>query len=120
MSRIKYLVRPHKCHKILSLTKINYIMCISRQHVYCLNFISAYFKFNRFILFTSLRVYTEFPLLNQSVPADYDEELPFGIMPVLALRNTRLTYVDRELSMILFIAVNSDRKFFSVSMFSSR
>lgn len=66
-------------------------MRIARQHLYCLNLVTADFVFTDFVR-------TDAAFLNQAMACDNDEEFPLGVMPVLALGNPRFGDVDGKLA----------------------
>lgn len=59
----------------------------------CFDLISAYFKVQDFVR-------TNSSLLNEAVAADYDEELPFGVVPVLSFGDAWFAYIDTHLSAV--------------------
>ena len=70
-------------------------MRISRQHMHRLNVVTGNLKLNHLIG-------SQFTLLNQAVAGNHDEELPFGIVPMLAFGDPRFADVDGELPMMFF------------------
>ena len=68
-------------------------MGVTGKHMYSFYLITGNFKIQHLIG-------TDFPLLNKAVATYHNEELPFGIVPMLALRNSGLTDIHRELAAV--------------------
>ena len=83
MIRIKHFVCPHNSYKVLGVAEVYDIVCISRQHVYCLDLVAADFKFNDFVC-------SDLAFLNEAVTGDYNEEFPLTVVPVLAFCDSGL------------------------------
>ena len=66
-------------------------MGVAREHVDGLDVIAGDLEFDDF-------VGAELALLDEAVAGDDNEELPFGVMPMLPLRDARLGNVDRHLA----------------------
>ena len=96
---VEDFVTVHYCHKILSIGQVDNVVGITWKHVYCLYLITTYLKVENFVGIDAA-------LLNKTVTADYDEELPFGIVPVLTFGDAWLADVDADLT-----AVQSVNKF---------
>ena len=78
MGRIKLLVCPHNRYQVFCFAEIYDVVCITREHMNCLDLISRNLKIKDLIA-------SDPSLLNQAVSCNYNEELPFCIMPVLTL-----------------------------------
>ena len=74
-------------------------MGVAQKHVYCFDLISADFKIEDF-------VGADATLLDETMAAYYDEELPFGVVPMLSFGDAWLADVDADLT-----AVQSVNKF---------
>lgn len=61
--------------------------------MYCFDLVTANLKVENFVR-------TDSALLDEAMAANNDEELPFGIVPVLALCYTRLADVDAYLAAV--------------------
>ena len=81
--RVEDFVAVHHRHKVLCVGEVDDIVGVSRKHVDALDIVPAYLKFDYLIRINPA-------LLDEAVAADYDEELPLGVVPMLAFRNTRL------------------------------
>ena len=68
-------------------------MGITRQHVYGFNLVTRHFKVQDFIR-------ADTTLLNEALATDHDEELPFGMVPMLAFGNSRFADVDAYLTIV--------------------
>ena len=68
-------------------------MGVAGQHVHSLDAVAAHLVLQHFVR-------ADLPLLDEPMAGYDDEELPLGIMPVLALGNAGLTDFDREPAMI--------------------
>ena len=62
-------------------------MGVAGKHVYCFDLVTAYLKVKNFVR-------TDSALLDKAVAAHNNEELPFGVVPVLTLGDARLADVD--------------------------
>ena len=90
---IKDLIGPHDGHQILCLTQIDDIMGPSRDHMNCLDLLSADFKFNDVIC-------PNLSFLDQSMSCNDDKELPFTVMLVLSFRYPGFGDIHRDPSTI--------------------
>jgi len=88
---IKYLIAIHYRNQILGLGEVDDVVGIARQHVDSLNLIPK-----------DLELYdlvgAQLALLDQPMAGDYNEELPLGVVPVLAFGDARLGDVDAHLA----------------------
>ena len=88
---IEELVGPHQSNQVLGFAEIDDVVGIAGQHVDRLNVLAADLKFQDLIC-------AQLPLLDQPVAGDHDEELPFGVVPVLALGDAGLGNIDAYLT----------------------
>ncbi len=84
---VENLIAVHHCDKVLCIAEVDDVVRVARQHVNALDVVTSHFKLYYF-------VGAEFAFLNQSVTADHDEELPLGVVPVLAFGDAGLADVD--------------------------
>ena len=70
MIGVELLVCPHQGYQILRIAEIYNIMRPAREHMDSFDFITAYFKFNRFIRY-------DVSFLNQGSAGNDDEKFPF-------------------------------------------
>ena len=68
-------------------------MGVAGKHVDCFYLVSTDFKIEDF-------VGVDAALLYEAVAAHYDEELPFGVVPVLAFGDAWFADVDADLSAV--------------------
>ena len=90
---VKNLIAVHHRDEVLSVAEVDDVVCIAWEHVDALNVVARDFKLDDF-------VGAEFALLNQSVATDHDEELPLGVVPMLAFGDARLGNVDAHLATV--------------------
>ena len=91
--RVKNLVAIHYRHKVFGVAEVNDIVGITREHVDALDIVTGDFELDDF-------VGAEFTLLDETVSRDHNEELPFGVVPVLAFGDARLRDVDAHLATV--------------------
>ena len=91
--RVKNLVAIHYRHKVFGVAEVNDIVGITRKHVDALDIVTGDFEFYDFVS-------AEFTLLYKTVSRDHNEELPFGVVPVLAFGDARLRDVDAHLATV--------------------
>ena len=70
-------------------------MRISWQHVDALDIVATHFKLNHLAFGV-----VEVAFLDETVTADHDEELPLGVVPVLAFGDAGLADVDAHLATV--------------------
>lgn len=68
-------------------------MRITRKHVDALDVVASDFEFDDFIR-------AKLTFLDKAVTADHNEELPFGIVPMLSFGDARLGDVDGDLAAV--------------------
>ena len=93
MVRVKDLVAGHDRHQIFRLGQIDDVVGPAGDHVDRLDLIPGNLKLHRL-------AGVDVPLLNQAVTGHDDEQLPFGVVPVLPLGDARLRDVDAHLPAI--------------------
>ena len=93
MPGVEEFIGPHERDKILCIREIDNIVGIAREHVNGLDSITGYLKLDHFVR-------PDLPLLNQAVTGDDDKELPFAVVPVLALGDAGFGDIDAELAVI--------------------
>ena len=79
MRRIKHLVAIHHRDQVLGIGEVDDIVRIPRQHVDALDVVARDLELDD----PAFRV-VEVALLDEAVPTDHNEELPLGVVPVLA------------------------------------
>ena len=89
--RVENLIAIHHRDEVLGLREIDDIVRVSRQHVHSLDIVARDLEFDHF-------VGTELAFLDQAMAGDDDEELPLGVVPVLAFGDARLGNVDGHLA----------------------
>ena len=90
---VEDFVAVHYCDEIFCVREVYYIVGVAWQHVDCFYLVSADFKVQHLVASDST-------LLDEAVAAHYDEEFPFGVMPVLSFGDARLADVDADLSAV--------------------
>ena len=90
---IKLFVRPHQGDEVLGIGQVDDVVRPAGDHVNGFDFVAGNLKG---YLFIGVNI----ALLNQSTSTDDDEELPFGIVPVLSLGDAGLADIHAELSAI--------------------
>ena len=93
MGGVEELVAIHDRNQVLRLAEIDDIMGMAGQHVNALDIITGYLKLNDFIR-------SQFAFLNQAMSGNDDEELPLGIMPMLAFGDAGFGDIDADLTTI--------------------
>ncbi len=100
MVRVEDLVGPHQRYEVFGLAQIDYVVCISRQHVHGLDICLALCFVEACTCLACLEVDAQLAFLDQPMAAYYDEELPLAVVPALALRDFRLQNVYGELDVV--------------------
>ena len=95
---IEDLVAIHHGDKIFSVTEVNYVVRIARQHLDSLNMVAIYLPFKDFAFGV-----VEVALLDESVALNHDKLLKLGIVPVLAFSDARLTDINANLSGVVSV-----------------
>ena len=90
---IKNLVTVHYRNQVLGLGEVDDVVGIARQHVHSLDIIARDFELQDF-------VGAQLALLDEAVAGDHNEELPLGVVPVLALGDAGTADVDGHLAAI--------------------
>ena len=90
---IKYLVAVHHRHEVLGIGEVDDVVGVAREHVDGLDVVAGDLELDDLV-----RVQPT--LLDEPMPGDHDEELPFGVMPMLPLRDARLGDVDGHLACV--------------------
>ena len=85
MIGVEELVGIHDGDEVVGVGQVDDVVRISREHMDGLDVIAADLPFE----YARFRV-VQIALLNESVAGDDDEELPFGVVPMLALGDTGL------------------------------
>ena len=93
LTGVEPLVGPHDGHQVFGVAEVDDVVGIPWQHVHRLDVVSIHLKFQNLIR-------ADFPLLNQAVAADHHEKLPLGVVPVLALGDSRLGDVHGNLAAV--------------------
>ena len=101
MRRVKGFVGPHDGNQVLGVAQVDNVMGIAGQHMYRLDMFAANLKVEHFIG-------THLPLLDEPVAADHHEELPLGMVPMLAFGDAGLGDVHTHLP--TFVAAKQLRK----------
>ena len=96
---VKRLVRPHERHQILRVREINDIVRVARYHLHHLYLLARHMKLHDWIV-RPVRLPPDPPQLDQPFAMHHDELLVLRVVPVLPFCNTRLGYIDRELTAI--------------------
>ena len=84
---VKDLIAVHDCYKIFCFREVDDIVGVARKHVDSFYLVSTDFKIEDF-------VGVDATLLDEAVTAYYDEEFPFGVVPVLSFGDAWLADVD--------------------------
>ena len=90
---IEDLVAVHYCYEVFGVGEVDDVVGVAWKHVNSLDLVTRHLKVEDFI-----RAYPS--LLNQATAAHYDEELPFGIVPMLAFGDAWLADIDRYLTTV--------------------
>lgn len=93
MARGEDLIAGHNGYKIFGFREIDNIMRPAGDHVDGFYFVSGYFKFYQLSCI-------DISFLDQAMAMNHDKLLPFGVMPVLAFGNARLTDIDGNLTTV--------------------
>ena len=83
MIRVKAFVGPHEGDEVFRFGEVDDIMGIPGEHMDGLDVFSVHVEVQHF-------VGADFTLLNQPFAGDHDEQLPFGVVPMLSLGDTGL------------------------------
>ena len=81
MIRVKAFVCPHEGDEVFRFGEVDDIMGIAGEHMDDLDVFPVYVEVQHF-------VGIDLTLLNETFPGDYDEQLPFGVVPMLSLGDT--------------------------------
>ena len=84
---VEDLVAVHYCDEIFGFGEVDDVVGVARKHVYCFDLVTANLKVQHFIR-------AVFSLLDKAVTAYYDEELPFGVVPMLTFGDAWFANVD--------------------------
>ena len=90
---VEALVAVHHCHEIFGVRQVDDIVGITGEHVHGLYLVTAYLELDDFIS-------TELALLYLAMTGNDDEELPLGVVPMLAFGDAGLGNVHTELSVL--------------------
>ena len=90
---VEDLVAVHYCYEVFSFREVDYVVGVAWKHVYCFNLVTTNLEVEDFI-----RTYTT--LLNESMTAHNDEELPLCVVPMLAFCDAWLADVDAYLTAV--------------------
>ena len=93
MVRVKDLVAGHDRHQIFRLGQIDDVVGPAGDHMDRLDLIPGNLKLHRF-------TGVDIALLNQSMTGNHNEQLPFGVVPVLALGDAGAADVDGHLAAV--------------------
>ena len=83
MIRVKAFVCPHKGDQIFRFGKVDDIMGIAGEHMDGSDMLAVHVEVQHF-------VGADFTLLNETFAGDYNEHLPFGVVPMLAFGDAGL------------------------------
>ena len=90
---VEDLVAVHYCDEVFGVGEVDDVVGVARKHMHCFDLVSAHLEVQDFV--------ASYPaLLDEAVAADNDEELPLGVVPVLAFCDARLADVDAHLSAV--------------------
>ena len=92
---IEVLIAVHYCYEIFGIGEVDDIVGVTGEHDYTLNLLTRHFIFENL----SIRV-SFIAKLDESMTADYDKLLPFGVVPVLALSNSRFGDINTDLTTV--------------------
>ena len=90
---VEDFVAVHDCDEVLCVGEVDDVVGVAWKHVNCFDLVTAHLKIEDFV-----RTYSA--LLDKSVAAYYDEEFPFGVVPVLAFGDARFADVYAYLSTV--------------------
>ena len=93
MIRIEDFVAPHDGDEVFGVTEVDDVVGVAREHVDGLDVLAADFEFDDFIG-------VDLSFLDEAVACYYDEELPFGVVPVLAFGDAWFADVDADLAAV--------------------
>ena len=93
MVRVKDLVAGHDRYQIFRLRQVDNVVGPAGNHVDRLHLIAGNLKLHRL-------AGVDVPLLNQAVTGHHDEQLPLGVVPVLALGDAGAADVDGHLAAV--------------------
>jgi len=88
---VEALVAVHNGDEVFGVRQVDDIVGVSGEHVDGFDPVAADLELQDFVR-------AELALLDKSMPRDHDEELPLGVVPVLALGYAGLGDVDADLS----------------------
>ena len=93
MGGVERLVGPHDGDERVGVGEIDDVVGVAGEHVHSLD-----------AVVTDVKLYhlvgANLSLLDEGMAADNDEELPLGVVPMLALGDTRAGDVDTELAAV--------------------
>ena len=90
---IKHLIGIHQSDEIFRIGEIDDVVGIPRQHIHGFRLISPYLKLNHFLT-------ADLSLLDETMPAYDNEDLPFAVVPVLPFDLAGLGNIDGELTAV--------------------
>ena len=90
---VEDLVAVHHRDEVFRVAEVDDVVGIARQHVYALDVVASHLELNDLIG-------AKLTLLDEAVTAHHNEELPLGVVPMLALGNARLGNINRNLATI--------------------
>ena len=93
MLGVEHLVAGHDRHQVFGFAQVRYVVGPTGDHVDGLDFVAADLELDRL-------AGADAALLDPRAALNNDEELPFGVVPMLTLRDAGLADVDRDLAAI--------------------
>ena len=98
MRRVEDLVGPHDGDEVLGVGEVDDVVGVAGQHLDCLDLVAGNLEAYDGVFPSGCRVDTELSFLNETAPLHNYEDLPLGVVPVLALGNAGLGDVDADLA----------------------
>ena len=92
---VEYLVAVHYSYEVFGVGEVDDVVGVAGEHVDALDVVAGDFELDDFAFGV-----VEVALLDKAVTAHHDEELPLGVVPVLAFGDARLRNVNRNLTAI--------------------
>ena len=89
--RVEELIGPHEGDERLGVGEVDDVVGVAGEHVDGLDFVAGDLEVQDL-------VGVDAALLDEGAAGDHDEELPFGVMPMLPLRDAGVGNIDRKLA----------------------
>ena len=86
---VKHFVTVHYCDEVFGVGEVDDVVGVAGEHVDALDVVASDFELDDFAFGV-----VEVALLNEAVVRDHNEELPLGVVPMLAFGDTGVADED--------------------------